>query len=311
MDDHLRRQSWFGLKQYVKWFLSLSIPNALLQAASRFMPSLRSGRWPAPARLTEVTGRVDDATFVMLDPARCENAKELFWGEGRRPVAHDRLALDTVAALAGEADVFLDVGAYTGLFTLAVTAFDQRIRAHAFEIVPGVAKALEANVLRNDVEDRVTVHLEGLGPANTKVRMPTGEGGSALPSFYSTTMAFEEGELIPVRSLDSVAELLSADARVVMKVDVEGSENAVFESGQEFLRRFRPDIVCEVLADRADAEQLESLLTPAELQRYLVTDTALVHRERIRPDDRYRDWLFTRRSPDELRQFGLAVRVAD
>jgi FkbM family methyltransferase len=310
MDDHVRRQSWFGLKQYVKWFLSLSIPNALLRAASRFMPSLRSGRWPAPARLTEVTGRVSDATFVMLDPARCENAKELFWGKGRRPVARDRLALDTVVALAGEADVFLDVGAYTGLFTLAVTAFDRRIRAHAFEIVPGVAKALEANVRRNGVEDRVAVHLEGLGPANTKVRMPTGEGGSALPSFYSTTMTFEEGELVPVRSLDSVAELLSANARVVMKVDVEGTENAVFESGQDFLRRFRPDILCEVLG-RADAEQLETLLTPADLQRYLVTDSALVHREQIRPDDRYRDWLFSRRSPDELRQFGLAVRVTD
>ncbi|HEY7400257.1 MAG TPA: FkbM family methyltransferase [Actinomycetota bacterium] len=311
MDDHLRRQSWFGLKQHVKWFLSLSVPNALLRAVSNFVPSLRSGRWPAPARLTEVTGRVGDATFVMLDPARCENAKELFWGKGRRPVAHDRLALDTVVALANEADVFLDVGAYTGLFTLAVTAFDPRIRAHAFEIVPGVARALQANVSRNGIEDRVQVHLEGLGPADTKVRMPTGEGGSALPSFYSTTMRFEDGELIALRSLDSVGDLLPPGARVVIKVDVEGTENAVFRSGQRFLERFRPDILCEVLFDRADAEHLETLLAPADLVRYLVTDSALVQHTRIVPDERYRDWLFTRRSPDELTQLGLAVEPAN
>ena len=123
MDDHARRQSWFGLKRFVKRFLALRVPNAIVRLVGRLVPSLRSGRLPAPARLSEVAGRVGGATFVMLDPARCENAKELFWGRGRRPRAHDRLALDSVAVLARESDTFLDVGAYTGLFTLAVTAY--------------------------------------------------------------------------------------------------------------------------------------------------------------------------------------------
>jgi FkbM family methyltransferase len=307
MDDHLQRQSWFGIKQYVKQFLSLRIPNALLRGAAEFVPSLRSGRWPAPATLKEVTGRVGDATFVMLNPARCENAKELFWGKGRRPIAHDRLALDAVATLVREGDTFLDVGAYTGLFTLAVTAFDSQVKVHAFEIVPGVANALEANVRRNSVEDRVTVHREGIGHAGTSVRMPSGEGGSALPSFYSTTMTFDKGEVIPLRSLDSVADLILQETRIVMKVDVEGTENTVFESGQAFLEAFRPDILCEVLKDRADADSLRKLLAPAELQSYLVTDSSLLLRERIEPDQRYRDWLFTRRTPDELRELGLPV----
>ena len=307
MEDHLQRQSWFGIKRYVKRFLGLGIPNAVLRAAATYVPSLRSGRWPAPAKLREVTGRVGAATFVMLDPSRCENAKELFWGGGRRPSAHDRLALDAVAVLAKDADVFLDVGAYTGMFTLAVTAFDERVEAHAFEIVPGVVRALEANVRRNGVEDRVTVHREGIGPPETTVRMPSGEGGSALPSFYSTTMRFDDGVEIPLRSLDSVAELIAPDARVVMKVDVEGTENAIFASGQAFLTSFRPDILCEVLVGRADAVALDDLLAPAELLRYLVTDARLVPRDRIEPDPRYRDWLFTRRTPDQLRTLGLPV----
>jgi FkbM family methyltransferase len=308
MDDHLKRQSWFGLKQYVKRFLSLRVPNALLRGAAKFVPSLRSGRWPAPARLKEVTGRVGNATFVMLDPARCENAKELFWGHGRRPFAHDRLALDAVAVLAKEADVFLDIGAYTGLFSLAVAAIDKRIKAHAFEIVPGVARALEANVRRNGFEDRVAVHREGIGPAGATVRMPSGEGGSALPSFYSTTLTFDEGEWIPLRSLYSLAELMPQNAGLVMKVDVEGTENAVFESGQVFLQAFRPDMLCEVLHGRADGETLDKLLAPAAVRRYLVTDSALVERDSIEPDQRYRDWLFTPRSAEELRRLGLVVR---
>ena len=120
-------------------------------------------------------------TFVMLDPARCENAKELFWGRGRRPNAHDRLALDTVAALARGSDTFLDVGAYTGLFTMAVTAYAPHVGVHAFEIVPAVADTLEANVRRNEVDDRVVVHREGIGDPNKTMRVPSGEGGRRSP----------------------------------------------------------------------------------------------------------------------------------
>jgi FkbM family methyltransferase len=311
MPSRLKRQSWFGLKRHVKRFMSLPLPNAVLRTVARFVPTLRSGRWPAPADLTEVEGRVGGSTFVMLDPARCENAKELFWGQGRRPTAHDRLALDATASLAREADVFLDVGAYTGLFTLATTALSPQITVHAFEIVPAVSDALEANVQRNGIEDRVTIHREGIGEDGTTIRMPTGEGGSALPSFYSTTMRFEEGAVVQLRSLDSVAELLEGGARVVMKVDVEGTEDKVFESGQRFLEAFRPDILCEVLHGHADGDRLDTLLESAQLRRYLVTDTALVERGRIEPDIRFRDWLFSRRSPQELQRMGLqATAVA-
>ena len=307
MDDHARRQSWFGLKRFVKRFLALRVPNVFLRLASRGVPSLRSGRLPAPARLEEVTGRVGGVTFVMLDPARCENAKELFWGRGRRPQAHDRLALDSVAVLAREADAFLDVGAYTGLFTMAVTAYAPHVDVHAFEIVPAVAEALEANVRRNGIEDRVVVHREGVGDPEKTMRVPSGEGGSALPSFYSSRMRFDEGRAVNFRSLDSVAALIPDAARVVMKVDVEGTEDAVFRFGQTFLRTCRPDILCEVLHDVADGAALDGLLAVAALHAYLVTDSRLVRIDRVVPHPEFRDWLFTPRTAEELRALGLPV----
>jgi FkbM family methyltransferase len=304
VDAHRRRQSWFGLKRHIKRFLSLAAPNALLGHVARFVPSLRSGRLPAPARLEEVAGRADGATFVMLDPARCENAKELFWGNGRRPKPNDRLALDVVARLSREADEFLDLGAYTGLFTLATTAVTPRLHAHAFEIVPAVAEALEANLRRNGVADRVTVHREGIGESDSAMRVPSGKGGSALPSFHSSRMHFEKGEVVTFRSLDSIGALLPAGARVVMKVDVEGTEDAVFEGGQVFIETFRPDILCEVLPE-ADGDRLDELLAPAGMRRYLVTNARLEEAERIVPDPAFRDWLFSSRTPEELRARGL------
>jgi FkbM family methyltransferase len=306
MAARLERQSWFGLKRHIKRFLSLPVPNALLRLVARFVPSLRSGRLPAPARLEEVTGRADGASFVMLDPAWCENAKELFWGEGRRPKANDRLALDVVARLAREADEFLDIGAYTGLFTLATTAVTPNLHAHAFEIVPAVADALEANLRRNGVADRVTVHREGIGESGATMLVPSGTGGSALPSFYSSRMRFDEGEDVTFRSLDSIGALLPAGARVVMKVDVEGTEDAVFGAGQRFVGDFRPDILCEVLPE-ADGARLDELLAPAGMRRYLVTRARLEEAQRIVPDPAFRDWLFSPRTPEELRARGFPV----
>ena len=306
MEWRLERQRWFGLKGPFKRFLSRGAPNALMRLVARFVPSLRSGRLPAPARLEEVTGRADGATFVMLDPSRCENAKELFWGEGRRPKPNDRLALDVVARLSREADEFLDLGAYTGLFTLATTAVTPGLHAHAFEIVPAVADALEANLRRNDVADRVIVHREGIGEAGSTMRVPSGKGGSALPSFYSSRMHFERGVEVTFRSLDSVGVLLPAGAGVVMKIDVEGTEDAVFEAGQIFIETFRPDILCEVLPE-ADGARLDKLLAPAGMHRYLVTSTHLEEAQRIEPDPEFRDWLFSPRSPEELGARGLPV----
>jgi FkbM family methyltransferase len=306
VDLRRRRQSWFGVKRHIKRFLSLPVPHAVLRFVARFAPTLRSGRLPAPAKVTEVEGSVAGATFVMLDPARCENAKQLYWGRGRRPAADDRLALDTVVALARDADVFLDIGAYTGLFTLAVSVAAPSVQVHAFEIVPAVADALVANLVRNTVDVRVAVHREGVGEEGATIRVPTGEGGSALPSFYSSRMRFEEGDLVPFRSLDSVADMLPEDDRVVMKIDVEGTEDLVFASGQTFLKAFRPDILCEVLPE-ADGDALEELLAPAGLDRYLVTNSRLEERPRIVPDGEHRDWLFTARTRAELEALGLPV----
>jgi FkbM family methyltransferase len=270
------------------------------------VPSLRSGRLPAPASLTEVEGRVAGVTFVLLDPARCENAKQLYWGRGRLPRAADRLALDSVVALARASDVFLDVGAYTGLFTIAVSAAAPSVQVHAFEIVPAAADALEANLIRNEVELRVALHREGVGEEGATVRVPSGHGGSAIPSFLSSRTNTPEGELVSFRSLDSVADLLPAGDRVVMKVDVEGTEDVVFGSGKGFLAAFRPDILCEVLPS-ADGPGLEELLSPAALRPFLVTDRRLEPRDAIVPDRRHRDWLFTAREPGELRSLGLPV----
>lgn len=299
--------AWFGLKRHVKRVLGWRLPNALLRAMVDVFPRLASsGRLPAPAHLKEVTGRVRGATFVMLSPARCVVAKELYWGKGRRPRPADQHALEVFAALAGGADVMVDVGAYTGLFTLASLAVDPRIEAHAFEFVPDVFHVLFDNCVRNDVLHRVTLHHVGVGP-EAVIRVPSGLRESALPDFYSSRLHFESGARVRLRPLDSLVGAIETGARVVVKVDVEGTENAVLRSGEAFIRAFRPDILCEVLSGVAEPRELESLLRPHGYRFHLVRERDLQPREHVEGHPKYRDWLFTTRPPEELAAAGIRV----
>ncbi|GAA4283546.1 hypothetical protein GCM10022261_10770 [Brevibacterium daeguense] len=337
-----RRQSWFGLKPGIKTALAGSGIHPVLQASQRLLPGLSIRRLPAPAGLAEVVAEVDGERFVLLDPARCEIAKEMYWGRGRRPVSGDALALDVMARLSRDADVFLDVGAYTGVFTLAALTANPRLHAHAFEMVPAVAEGLVRNLERNGVTDRATVHRAGVGRPGERMTVPSGEGGSALPSFYSARLSFSAGVEVEFVSLDSLIADVAGGAEsgdvsaaatgaesgddseaatgaehepsteaeagvqspiVAMKVDVEGTENTVFAHGQEFLARFTPDILCEVLVEHAEPRELEVLLAPHGYSYYLVCDDVLELRARITPDPRHRDWLFTTRSPEDLAEF--------
>ena len=303
-----RKRSWYGLKKRAKWFFSLRIPHAVLLRATRFAPSLRaSGRLPAPARLREVTGWVQGRSFVMLRPPECVVAKELYWGNGRRPRAEDAFAVELFGAAARRATAMVDVGAYTGLFTLVGTAVNETLQAHAFEIVPEVFQALIDNCVRNDVLDRTFLYAEGLGRPDTEMTIPARSRDSALPSFYSSRLHFDTGVRVRFRALDSLAPVLPRDAKVVMKIDVEGTEDAVLEYGQEFLRAFRPDVLCEVLPGVGDAMTVEKLLSGHGYRFYLVRGGHLQQADHVRGHPRYRDWFFTVRSQDELADWGVRL----
>ena len=246
----------------------------------------------------------------MLRPDRCVVAKELYWGQGRRPRPQDNFAVDLFARVTKRSDVMFDVGAYTGLFTLAGAMVNPELTAHAFEIVPDVYRGLFDNCVRNDVLHRVTLHHVGLGKDGALMRVPASSRDSALPSFYSSRLHFDTGVLVPFVSLDSFAERLPAGSRVVVKVDVEGTENEVFRNGQRFLASFRPDILCEVLEGVADGPELEKLLSPHGYRLYLVRERDLLPSDWIEPNPRFRDWFFTALDPEGLSAEGVPVASA-
>ena len=255
--------------------------------------------------MKEVRGDVLGTRFVMLHPDRCVVAKELYWGHGHRPRPEDDMAVEVFAKLAPRSNVVLDIGAYTGLFTLVATSVNPDLHVHAFEIVPDVYKALFDNCVRNDVLVRTTLHHEGIGRPGQMVTMPVDSVESALPDFFSSDLIFDTGAQVRLRSLDSLLPMLPENPRVLMKIDVEGTEHEVLRFGRQFLRTCRPDMLCEVLHGRAEGPELERLLP--DYRFYLVEADGLHTRPHLQPSAQYRDWLFTLKSAEALRGEGVPV----
>jgi FkbM family methyltransferase len=158
-----------------------------------------------------------------------------------------------VKAVLRPGDVFVDVGANIGWFTLvASVAVGETGRVHAFEPRAETAAHLAKTVALNGLDGRVATYPYGLSDSETSAVLvwasgTDNPGGSAVWS--GDIPANMEKQAIALRPLDGLG-LGRAD---VVKVDVEGAELRVFRGARETLARCRPYILSE--------------LSPAMLQR--------------------------------------------
>jgi FkbM family methyltransferase len=217
------------------------------------------------------------------------------------------MAIEAFAAVASDSDRMLDIGAYTGIFTLVACVVNPSMHAIAFEIVPEVYDLLFENIKQNGLQDRAEAVLAGIGAPGASMRIPSRLSGSALPDFLSSETRFEDGVAVTFRSLDSIQEHIGAADAVCMKIDVEGTEDEVFAHGRTFVERYRPDILCEVLPEARDPGAVQALLGSLGYAFYRIGDQGIRREDRLRGDQRYRDWLFTCRDAEDLRALGVPI----
>lgn len=167
---------------------------------------------------------------------------------------------ETAEALIGRAAerpaVFLDVGAYWGLYAIRacrsglfdrVIAFEpeprNRAQLHAQLVLNGLAYAVEVSPLAaSDVAEQ-TAFLRG-------DRIPTGNrAGAAIRSEGADTVAVETARL------DDVLDL--ADRTIVMKLDVEGNEARAIRGAARTLTSNRCFLQIEAFAPSAPGVDVE------------------------------------------------------
>ena len=172
-------------------------------------------------------------------------------------VAYEPGATDIVLDSLGEGDVFVDIGANSGYFTvLAALSVGARGRVFAFEPNPPVRLQLKRHIDLNGVADRVTVSgLALTDEDNDHARLfvscwPENDGIASLTPGEDTLArgGLREDAFIPVRASTFDTWLQSAPLTRIdlMKIDVEGAEARVLSGMSATFERLRPRrIICE------------------------------------------------------------------
>ena len=195
--------------------------------------------------------------------------------------------------LARAAQVILDVGANTGVFTLLASAVNPAARVIAFEPLPRLGNALRENVNLNGWNDRIQVFGEavtdqvGAAPFHVpRADVPTSA------SLNRNGFRGLEGDiiLVPTTTLDaSIDDETHID---LVKIDVEGFEDRVLRGMTRILSRWRPAIIVECNPDGPQRE-LEQVLSDRSYVFYHLGPRGPELRPHLLPDqtERCRNYL--------------------
>lgn len=157
--------------------------------------------------------------------------------------------LQTWAIMCAQGGTVIDVGAYTGLFSIAARKLGAKVIA--FEPMPKNRARFKENCRFNKVDDHVNSEAvsDQCGPAAIKF--------NPIPYTSGASLVRKSGSVQPVDllTIDSL-ELQSVRA---IKIDVERAEPRVLCGARETLQRCRPELLVEVLGDSEGQAVLEAL----------------------------------------------------
>lgn len=140
---------------------------------------------------------------------------------------HEFMSMMLTLHFLREEDLFLDVGANVGTYTVLASGV-RRATTWAFEPDAATVHDLARNVEINKLDRLVTIHAVALGPHDGEVSFTHGEG--ALNRVASA--GDRNAHLVPQRSLDSI---LDGRSPAKLKLDVEGYEEQVLQGATKTL----------------------------------------------------------------------------
>lgn len=163
--------------------------------------------------------------------------------------------------VAARSDSTLDVGAYSGLYSLEAAVANPLGRVWAFEPMASSRNLLVRNLEVNGLSDRVVVSDVALSDVEGSIVFFL---NSEQASSTRASLLHWEGDQMrrttEVRTLPLDSVLLESPLRVdLMKLDVEGAESRVLGGAAKTIEASKPVLFTEALSDHALAVQFSQL----------------------------------------------------
>ncbi len=192
--------------------------------------------------------------------------------------------------LVKDAEVIFDVGANTGVYSLVAKALNPKSKVYAFEPVERIFNKLEYNNRLNDYDivclDSAASNADGTA---TIYDLPDDNP-------YSVTINRDffppDTEVIPIvintLRLDTFIEKSKLDRLDLIKLDVETHEAEVLEGLGDYLDKFKPTLLVEILNDEIGKKIEEFVHGKGYLYFNIDEDSGSIRRvEQITKSDYY------------------------
>ena len=208
-------------------------------------------------------------------------------------------------------DTFVDVGANIGFFSLLLSAQKPSLRVVAFEPNPKNYELLTKNAASNGFRHLV---CEPLALSDADGTAPFYLADSDMSASLRSDFAFHEAPPIQVKTLtlDSYLKSRALSGRLVLKVDVEGAEDAFFKGARETIAALKPDIITEVAVKSTPA--YASFLREHGYHFYSITDEGLCAAFELQPVVRgnllFLNYLLSARPPEVIAELFERIRPA-
>jgi FkbM family methyltransferase len=185
---------------------------------------------------------------MTIDPRDLRTAPMSILSDGN----YEELELQILLMIAKISNLFCDVGANIGFYTLASSRVNLNLKILCFEPNKLVVKSLENNLMNNSSKistSNITIFPTALGEFEVKnaelfVPIGSGSGAGSLKNLHPDEGATEILN-IEIVSLDSI--LVNEPLFDLMKIDVEGFELSVLKGALQTIERFKPTIFIELL----------------------------------------------------------------
>ena len=172
---------------------------------------------------------------------------------------------DLIKTLLAPGDVFLDIGANVGYFSLLAASYEPTIRVFSFEPVSSVYQKLEENISINDAKNIRTIKAAAGRKNGDGEIYISGPDNTGMSSFEKPGNFSGQTEKVSVIAIDEWIKSSGLSMLSLVKLDIEGYELAALEGMKETLEYFKPLIIAEI-----NPEILLSFgLAPADIFRYM------------------------------------------
>ena len=274
----------FKLKKIVFRVLTFQPLNLILSRAIRYLDLRLPFIFPCVGKLPiKISENVD---FNMRSDGGDSIASRLYL-YGKNSFESESLDIFTKLVLLNSVNTVFDVGANTGIYSLAASSVDSSVDVYSFEPMPNIYQRLLANVECNSffkikVYDIALSDQTGLIDFRFMPSITVPTGGSAAKEGWQGI------QKISVRSasLDSFCLKEKVDRLDLIKLDTELTEPSVLKGGMEIISECKPFIICEVL-DEHSSNELTLLLNVIGYRFFHISSVGLIEKVKIEHDPSY------------------------